>query len=69
VDIVPRLREVAGGLQGRAGTALEALESTLESIRHKGNRQLLIENFLMDLLPGRPATATPQSGSLVAPRG
>ena len=69
VDIVPRLREVAGGLQGRAGTALEALESTLESIRHKGNRQLLIENFLMDLLPDRPATATPQSGSLVAPRG
>ncbi len=69
VDIVPRLRDVAGVLQGKAGTALEALESTLESIRHKGNRQLLIENFLMDLLPDRPAAATLPSRSLAVPRG
>jgi DNA polymerase III subunit delta' len=69
VDIVPRLREVAGSLQGKVGTALDALESTLESIRHRGNRQLLIENFLMNLLPDRPATATPASRSLAVPRG
>jgi DNA polymerase III subunit delta' len=58
VDIVPRLKDVAGALQGKAGNAIESLESTLESIRHKGNRQLLIENFLMDLLPDRPPGAT-----------
>ncbi len=69
VDIVPQLREVAGGLRGKTGNALEALESTLESIRHKGNRQLLIENFLMQLLPDRQAPATPSSRSLILPRG
>ena len=51
------------------GNALEALESTLESIRHKGNRQLLIENFLMELLPDRQAPATPPLRSLILPRG
>ena len=51
VDIADRLRDLAGRLGPRSGAALEDLETTVESIRHKGNRQLLVENFLMGLLP------------------
>lgn len=69
VDVVPRLREVAVGLRARAGPALEALETTLDSIRRKGNRQLLIENLLMELLPERPTTAPPSSGGPAVLRG
>ncbi len=61
VDIAPRLRELAARIGDRSGAALEELEATLESIRHKGNRQLLLENFLIGLLPGaaRPAPGAP----------
>jgi len=61
VDIAVRLRDLAARLDGRAGAALEDLEATVESIRHKGNRQLLVENFLMGLLPdgGAPAPGAP----------
>jgi len=57
VDIAVRLRDLAARLGERSGAALEDLETTVESIRHKGNRQLLVENFLMGLLPecGHPA--------------
>jgi DNA polymerase-3 subunit delta' len=51
VDIAPRLRDRAARLEGRAGAALDDLETTIESIRHKGNRQLLVENFLIGLVP------------------
>ena len=59
IDVVPHLRDLAVPLEARAGTALDALETTLEAIRHKGNRQLLIENFLMGLLPAAAAGAPP----------
>ena len=56
VDIVGRLRDLAEPLESRAGPALDELEAIQEAIRHRGNRQLLIENFLMRLLPdARPA--------------
>lgn len=54
VDVVPRLRDLAPRLKTRAGTVLDDLETVQESIHHKINRQLLIENFLMDLLPEAP---------------
>jgi DNA polymerase-3 subunit delta' len=54
VDIAPDLRDRAAHFEGRAGDALESLEITIESIRQKGNRQLLVENFLMDLVPEAP---------------
>jgi DNA polymerase III subunit delta' len=58
VDVVLRLREVAVSLRSKAGPALDALETTLDAIRHKGNRQLLIETFFMELLPELPTAAT-----------
>jgi len=51
VDIAPGLRGLAARLAGRAVAALESLETTLDSIQRKGNRQLLVENFLMGLVP------------------
>ena len=51
VDLAPGLRPLAARLAGRAGAALGDLETTLEAIQRKGNRQLLVENFLMGLLP------------------
>jgi len=69
VDIVPRVRDLARSLGTRAGAVLETLESTQESIRHKGNRQLLVENLLMDLLPESPVPARPPSRGPAAPRG
>ena len=64
VDIVPRLRELAEPLGAKAGAAMDGLETTLEAMRHKGNRQLLIENFLMTLLPAvsPPGTRAPAPG-------
>ncbi len=62
VDIAPQLREMSGRLGARgfdAPAALSALESTLESIRHKGNRQLLVENYFLDLLPPAASPAGP----------
>lgn len=54
VDIAEGLRDRAAHFEGRAGDALESLEITIESIRQKGNRQLLVENFLMGLIPEVP---------------
>lgn len=51
VDIASGLRPLAARLAGRAGTALEDLETALDSIQRKGNRQLLVENFLIGLVP------------------
>jgi len=69
VDIVPRVRDLARGLGPRAGAVLETLESAQESIRHKGNRQLLVENLLMEILPDPPAPARPPSRGAPDPRG
>ena len=64
VDIGPRLETLAGhspaGDRLTDPATLEALESTLGGLRRRGNRQLLLENFLLGLLPqparpGRPA--------------
>jgi DNA polymerase-3 subunit delta' len=68
VDIVPRVHDLARTLGPKAGPLLEALESTQESIRHKGNRQLLVENLLMGLLPD-PPSAAPPPGRPAAARG
>ena len=54
VDIAPGLRDLAACLEGRSGAALEDLETAIESIRQKGNRQLLVENFLIGLVPEVP---------------
>ena len=66
VDVVEQLRDLAAPLEAKAGATLDALETTLEGIRHKGNRQLLIENFLMALLPAAassgPRAPTPVLG-------
>ena len=53
LDLVPRLQNLAVR-SGIGPGALEELESTIVGIRHKGNRQLLVENFLLSLLPGPP---------------
>ena len=57
VDMAARLRDLAARIGDRSGTALEDLETMIESIRHKGNRQLLLENFLIGLLPDAPRAA------------
>lgn len=57
VDIAARLRHLATRIGDRSGAALEELETTIESIRHKGNRQLLLENFLIGLLPDAARSA------------
>jgi DNA polymerase III subunit delta' len=69
VDVAPRLHDLTLRLKAKAGVALDELETTLESIRHKGNRQLLIENFLMNLLPEAPGGAPFAPGSPSAPLG
>jgi DNA polymerase-3 subunit delta' len=58
VDIVKHLRDLVVPLEAKAGTVLEEMETTLEAIRHRGNRQLLIENLFMDLLPAPVPVAT-----------
>src|SRR5204863_4408572 len=57
-DILPRLMSLPVS-DAEGGTApLTALETALEGVRRKGNRQLLIENAFLDLLgtaaPPRP---------------
>ncbi len=47
---IARLASAPGGAPGYE-RAVETLEGTLEGIRHKGNRQLLVEDFLLGLVP------------------
>jgi DNA polymerase-3 subunit delta' len=51
VDLLPRLRALAGLLDPEAPRCIRDLDRTLDAIRHRGNRQLLVENFLLDLVP------------------
>jgi DNA polymerase-3 subunit delta' len=53
VDIAGRITRLAAAPGGAPGfeRAVEALAGTLEAIRHKGNRQLLVEDFLLGLVP------------------
>jgi DNA polymerase-3 subunit delta' len=51
-DLAPRLADLAARLGPRGPDLVQDLEGTLEAIRRKGNRQLLVEDFLMRLLPG-----------------
>jgi DNA polymerase-3 subunit delta' len=56
-DLAPRLTDLATRLGPRGPDLVQDLERTLEAIRRKGNRQLLVEDFLMRLLPGVPASS------------
>ncbi len=56
-DLRARLRTLALRPHRDGTGALLALESALDGLRRRGNRQLLIENLLLDLLPDRAATA------------
>jgi hypothetical protein len=59
-DILPRLMSLPLS-DAEGGTApLTALETALEGVRRKGNRQLLIENAFLDLL-GTAAAPPPRS--------
>jgi DNA polymerase III subunit delta' len=58
VDIAPRLLELAAGAGDRLPGAIGELEGTLEGIRRRGNRQLLLEGFFLGLLPGAGAAAS-----------
>ena len=58
VDLRDRLMRLAPALGGRGPDLVAALDSTLQGLRRHGNRQLLVETFLLDLLPDaarRPA--------------
>jgi DNA polymerase-3 subunit delta' len=57
VDVADRLPPLSARLAERAPRAVEELETTLEAIRRKGNRQLLLENLFLGLLP--PGAAPP----------
>lgn len=57
-DIGGRLAELAGSLAPAGPQAVEEFEGAIESIRRKGNRQLVIENALLGLLPRGPGTPT-----------
>lgn len=58
-DILPRLMGLPVS-DADGGTApLVALETALEGVRRKGNRQLLIENAFLDLLGAAPAPPRP----------
>lgn len=51
VDLSPRLAALAGRLGEAGPLAIDRLDTALDAIRRKGNRQLLIENFFLGLLP------------------
>jgi len=60
VDLTPRLAGLAGRLGDRGPDLVASLESVRQGIRHHGNRQLLVENLFLDLLPiaaPRPAAS------------
>jgi DNA polymerase-3 subunit delta' len=58
LDLVDRLRRLAERAALGPG-AVDDLEATIDAIRRKGNRQLLVENYLMGLLPGPRAATAP----------
>ncbi|MBI4169027.1 MAG: AAA family ATPase [Acidobacteria bacterium] len=58
-DLAPRLADLAARLGPRGPDLIQGLERTLEAIRRKGNRQLLVEDFFMGLLPGAALPAPP----------
>jgi len=60
VDLTPRLTGLAGRLGDRGPDVVASVESVRQGIRHHGNRQLLVENLFLDLLPmaaPRPAAS------------
>jgi DNA polymerase III subunit delta' len=62
VDLAPRIRSLSASFAAAAPGSIEELEGTIDAIRRKGNRQLLIEGFLLGLLP-RQAPALPRRPS------
>ena len=56
-DIGERLMELARCLGPAGPSAVDDFDAAIESIRRKGNRQLLIENALLGLLPSGAGTA------------
>ena len=58
IDLLPRLRELAPRVNPEAPRLVDHLDATFDGIRHRGNRQMLVENFLLDLLPGAAAVAS-----------
>ena len=50
-DLASQLPPLAARLDDKAPQAIEELEATIEAIRRRGNRQLLLEGFFLQLLP------------------
>lgn len=61
-DIVPQLETLRARASAVSPRCVDNLDAVVSGIRQRGNRQLLIEDFLLDLLPG--ATVRPPSHSL-----
>jgi DNA polymerase-3 subunit delta' len=61
VDIAARLSELAARMGDVVTGAVEDLDATLDALRRKGNRQLLIENFFLSLVPPFPTSPTPRA--------
>ncbi len=55
LDLADRLRGLAERAAVLGPGAVDDLEATIDAIRRKGNRQLLVENYLLGLLPRPPA--------------
>jgi DNA polymerase-3 subunit delta' len=55
LDLAPRLEALARHAPPRGPQPLLALEEAIEGIRRKGNRQLLVENALLGLVPAARA--------------
>ena len=51
LDLASRLAELADRFAARAPEAIENLEAAIDAIRRKGNRQLLVEDVFLGLLP------------------
>jgi DNA polymerase-3 subunit delta' len=62
IDLAPRLEALARLPALRGPQALLDLEETIDGIRRKGNRQLLVENALLGLVPTPHATRPARPG-------
>ena len=51
LDLASRLAELADRFAARAPEAIENLEAAIDAIRRKGNRQLLVEDVFLGLMP------------------